>query len=388
MIDNQNEDRQDAKGPTINALDPAKRRALMPKDYTISLDRYVRGGTDRFLLSPPTTRTQSLRGFEEDYTDIIDYIVRITHRIWEEGGIGYIYDYYRHNSRVHDDFALQYGRDKIVADTVMMINAFPDIRLYADDVIWAGNDEVEFVTSHRTIIIGHNTGYSRFGPPTGRKVVIWCIANCTSLENEIYEEWVLYNHSSLMRQLGFNLIDKAREMAEAGISADLSGLRDPRFGEPSRVPGQGKPPVYPPASPGAFDVEDFIRRALHEVWNWRLLNKLHDYYLPNMRFHGPTDREYYGLGAYKSFVLSMIAMFPDLALSIDEVYYMGNDGEGYRASTRWSIVGTHRGPGIYGQPTGKPVYLWGITQHIIKDGKVSEEWMVFNEFAVLQQLFA
>ena len=31
--------------------------------------------------------------------------------------------------------------------------------------------------------------------------------------------------------------------------------------------------------------------------------------------------------------------------------------------------------------------MWGITQHHIKNGKIIEEWMLFNEFAVMQQIF-
>ncbi|MBV9282105.1 MAG: hypothetical protein JOZ41_18655, partial [Chloroflexi bacterium] len=117
-------------------------RRTMPADFSISL--FEKGGTDRQLLHPPTQRRQPMRGFDETYVDIVDYIVRVTHRIWEEKDIGYIYDTYRHNSRVHDDSGLQYGRDKIVADTVHTINAFPDIRLYADEVIWCGDDETGF----------------------------------------------------------------------------------------------------------------------------------------------------------------------------------------------------------------------------------------------------
>jgi len=37
-----------------------------------------------------------MRGFEATYGDIVDYSVRITHRIWEEGDMGYIYETYAH----------------------------------------------------------------------------------------------------------------------------------------------------------------------------------------------------------------------------------------------------------------------------------------------------
>ena len=63
-------------------------RRTMPSDYTISLR--AKGGTDRLLVNPGSERVQSMRGFEDTYVDIIDYIVRITHRIWEEKDIGYI----------------------------------------------------------------------------------------------------------------------------------------------------------------------------------------------------------------------------------------------------------------------------------------------------------
>jgi predicted ester cyclase len=357
-------------------------RRSMPADFSISL--FGKGGTDQQLLHPPTQRRQSMRGFDETYVDIVDFIVRVTHRIWEEKDIGYIYDTYRHNAQVTDDYGLQYGRDKIVADTIHKINAFPDIRIFADEMIWAGNEDVGFYTSHRGVITGHNSGYSKYGPPTGRKIVIWAVANCTSIENEFFQEFVLYNNSSMLGQLGFDLREKAREIAN---QLPASSLGDLRMGEVERLLGQGKPPHLPDKLPGVPDVEDFIRRAYHYIWNWRLLSRVDDAYVPNLRFHGATDREYYGRGEYKSFILSMIAMFPDLVHQIDDIYWMGNEREGYLVSVRWSVLGTHRGYGIYGPPTGRRVHIWGINQEVIKGGKIVEEWMLFNEFEVMQQIY-
>lgn len=363
-------------------LRPKGEPRMNPKDFSISLG--AKGGTDRQLLNPPTERVQSMRGFEDTYIDIIDYIVRVTHRIWEEKDIGYIYDTYKHNSRVYDDSGLQYGRDKIVADTVHTINAFPDIRLYADEIVWAGDDEVGFHTSHRCIIMGHNTGYSRFGPPTGKKLFVFCIANCIALENEIFEEWVIYDVAHMVHQLGFDLREKAREF---GNRLDLDALNDLRSGEPERLLGQGKPPHLPAKTSEGFDVEDFIRRTYHYVWNWRMLSNVDKAYSPTMRFRGSTGRVYYGRGEYKSFILSILAMFPDLVLQIDDIYWMGNDEDGYLTSVRWSIVGTHQGMGIYGAPTGRSISMWGISQHHIKNGEIVEEWMLFNEFALMQQIY-
>ncbi len=53
-----------------------------------------------------------------------------------------------------------------------------DVRLYGDEVIWTGDDEAGFHTSHRITWVAHNTGHSVYGPPTGRRVVRTGIANC------------------------------------------------------------------------------------------------------------------------------------------------------------------------------------------------------------------
>ena len=125
--------------------------AHMPADYSISLDAYRRGGTDAFLdRAPDGCKHQPMARFEKTYVNIVDYIVRITHRIWEEKDIGYIYDTYSHDCAVWDDFGLQYGRDKIVADTIQMSNAFPNIRIVADEVIWAGDENIGLRFPRRT----------------------------------------------------------------------------------------------------------------------------------------------------------------------------------------------------------------------------------------------
>ena len=88
----------------------------------------------------------------------------------------------------------------------------------------------------------------------------------------------------------------------------------------------------------------------------------------------------------KHFIISLIASFPDLALSVEDLYWMGNSKDGYLVSIRWGAVGTHKGNGIYGKPSNKECYLWGITQWEIKNNKIIKEWTGFNELAILIQI--
>ena len=68
---------------------------------------------------------------------------------------------------------------------------------------------------------------------------MWCIANCVALENEIFQEHVLYNNSAMLSQLGFDLKALAREVGNS--SALLRPQLDQGFGEAERTLGQGKP---------------------------------------------------------------------------------------------------------------------------------------------------
>ena len=74
-------------------------------------------------------------------------------------------------------------------------------------------------------------------------------------------------------------------------------------------------------------------------------------------------------------------------MTVDHVYWMGNEQEGYKVATRWTLVGTHLGPGIYGAPTGKRIRILGITHHRVQGGKIQEEWLLFDEFALLKQIY-
>ncbi len=357
----------------------------MPRDYSISLDSYRRGGTDAFIgRSPDHLVKQKLAGFEPQYVNIIDYIIRITHQIWEEKDIGYIYDTYSHDCLVWDDLALQVGRDKIVADTTSLNNAFPDIRIVAEDVIWAGDDAIGFHTSHRSQIIGTNTGFSRYGEPTGRRVQFLCMANCVARDNEIFYEHVVYDTAEVVKQLGFDVIETAKRAVSAGVTAGLP--RDFMGGEPKRTVGQGKPEKVVIPTEIRDSPEEFVRAALQTMWNRRNLGALDQVYHPGIVSQQTGSRIFRGTGQLRSFMLSQLAMFPDVLYSVDDLYWMGNAQEGFVVAFRWSMTGTHRGLGRYGEPTGREVNIWGITHWLIEGNRVTKEWTTFNEFGVLIQV--
>jgi len=356
----------------------------MPNNFDISLKAYGGGGTAKSLNPiPKKLKSQPMKGFEVQYKNIIDYIVRITYHIWEDKNIGYIYDTYSKDCRVWDEFGLQSGSEKIVADTVHTNNAFPDIRLFADEVIWAGDDNASFHTSHRTIITGTNTGYSKFSEPTGKPVRLFCIANCVAKNNEIYYENVVYDTAALIKQLGLNVNQVAKDIANKGEIGPFAP--DFKNSKPKRKTGKAKPISFE-IPEKVSNVREFVHSIFNTIWNRRNFSAIDHVYSDNIVFEGSTGRLFKGKKQLRSFIISIVASFPDLALSIEDIYWMGNEQDGYLVSIRWGAIGAHKGNGYYGAPTDKECYIWGITQWQIENNKIIKEWTAFNEFGILMQL--
>lgn len=357
-------------------------RSHMPENYRYSLTNYTAERTVR--VPNDYGPAQSLAGFDPDYRNIIDYIVRITYRIWETQArdVDYIDACYAQDSLVYDDYGLQVGSQKIVADTYHTTSAFPDIVLDAEEVIWAGDDQIGFHTSHLTRITGTNTGPSRYGEPTGAKINVLVIANCVALANDIFLEHVLYNTSAMLQQLGIDLWEEAERLVAdppAGwprTEAVWDQLRDatsPEFPLAESEPVEG------------FDPDTFARYVHDNIWNGDG-SAIDAHYTIEIPFEGTTERKFSGRSAYKAYIKEIRDAFPDLLLQVDEVYWMGNANDGWLMSTRWSAQATHSGDGHYRAPTNAECQIWGITQWRVKDDQIEQEWQLFNEFDLIMQI--
>jgi predicted ester cyclase len=336
-----------------------------------------------FMAQANTGRKQGLEGFDPGYTDIVDYIVRCTHKIWEEKAIGLIYTHYAHNTPVHLTDAEYYGRDQVVENTVRTLAAFPDLRLFGDDVIWSGNDQDGFHSSHRATWVGHNLGHSTYGPPTGRRVQRREIYHCFVRANRIVEEWIVRDETALIRQLGLDEVELARAIAQEeaarGVQPYAGGL-----GEIPRLFGQIHPPVRLEGNPHNPDELPGLLYGL--IWNARMLNHIRDYYTPGAVIWVPGNRRLEGHGDLTHHVLQMLAAFPDGAMNLEHVAWVGSEARGYKIAARWTFQGTHTGPGVYGTPSGKRVRVMGISHFEVHRGRIQREYMVYDEFALLKQI--
>lgn len=53
---------------------------------------------------------------------------------------------------------------------------------------------------------------------------------------------------------------------------------------------------------------------------------------------------------------------------------------------RWSMTGFHRGTGVWGEPSGRELWVLGVSHYRVRAGLVVEDATVFDEVSVLRQI--
>ena len=344
------------------------------------------GGRDiAEILSPQGVRRQDIGNFGEEYADIVDYILRCTHRIWEQKDVGLIATHYAPDIRVHMMTGPVDGMDGVIAGTARTLSAFPDRTLTGEAVIWSDEGDQTFLSSHRITSTATNLGTSELGPATGRKIRFTTIADCLCKDNLIIEEWLVRDYSGMALALGLQPRTVAKAHALADIAKDVG----------KAVWRQEAITTIKAHSIGIFpndqfpDAETEPRMFAHAVFgaifNHRRFGLVREAYCPSAHWAGPGNRRLFGWGEITGWYTALIGSFGDARLVVDHVAAV--KGEiGTMIAVRWSLAGTHDGSALYGAPSGQAVYILAVTHWLVRNGRIVDEVTIFDEVALLRQI--
>lgn len=136
----------------------------------------------------------------------------------------------------------------------------------------------------------------------------------------------------------------------------------------------------------SFGKEEYVHQ-IRESENWIAESEkviriiFTEYYTPDCVMHSTEgDRSFEE--ELKETAL-YFAGCPDLKFTSEDII-----AEGDKVVTRWIAHGTHEAPIQDIPATGKRVTVNGVTIKRLADGKVVEEWSLFDMFGVMQQLGA
>jgi len=349
------------------------------------------GGRDiAHILEPQGAPRQNIPGFDPEYSDIVDYILRCTHRIWEQKDVGLIATHYADDIVVHMMTGPAFGMDGVIAGTSRTLSAFPDRTLTGEAVIWsdegAKHGEGTYLSSHRITSSATNLGTSELGPATGKRITFTTIADCLCKANLIIEEWLVRDYSHMALQLGYHPRAVARLHAEADKAKGQGRAewRQARMQTIIDMPRTGwSDQTFPNA---ATDPHAFAMAIFDQIVTHRRFGRVREVYSPAARWTGPGGRRLFGWGEISGWYTAIIGSFGDARIHIQHIAHVPAADGAIDIAVRWELVGTHDGPALYGVPTGEPIYILAVTHWRIVSGKIAEEVTVFDEVALMRQM--
>ena len=84
-----------------------------------------------------------------EYADLPDYILKCTAQIWEGRDIAALDWHYADDLLVRTPTGISRGNAAGKANTMATLTEFPDRQLLGEDVIWCGDEDAGFLSSHR-----------------------------------------------------------------------------------------------------------------------------------------------------------------------------------------------------------------------------------------------
>lgn len=122
--------------------------------------------------------------------------------------------------------------------------------------------------------------------------------------------------------------------------------------------------------------------AYVEVWNTGDLGALDAITDPQFELRiSPKLTAIIGRDALKKAITDTRTAFPDFHVAIEQEIYSGDKV----LVARWTISGTNTGPGHF-PPTGKHAMADGFSVIHFANGKITGEWIAYNDLDWLKQL--
>ena len=318
-----------------------------------------------------------MKGFSNRWSDFPDYILGVTREIWEDRGIGTLYQTYAEDIPVRSPMGIQKGNKAVIASTMATCHEFPDRQLYGEDVIFSDDPEHGLLSSHRIISTATHNVDGQFGPATGKRWTARVIADCAAKDNQIYDEWLVRDYGGIVRQLGLDPKGYAAGLiaAEGGPETATRPFT-PDMDVDGGYHGRGNDnewgQQYAEGLTRIMEGEDFTH--IHNSYDRAVIGEY------------AGAQQTLGVEGSTAFWLGLRSSFPSATFAVHHQIGMDADMLSPRASVRWSLDGVHDGWGTFGRPTGARVHVMGLAHAEFGPWGLRREFALYDEIAVWKQI--
>ena len=196
----------------------------------------------------------------------------------------------------------------------------------------------------------------------------------------IVREWLVRDNMTLATQLGANPVAAARMMAERRSTE----LGDWIASEIERVRAVTVPETNSSANTPREDPEGFAWHLLNSCWSgdWETFENTH---APYSVLHRSPMRHYSGRDQVFGYYQNLRRVLGHVHFSVDHIATQPFGDDGVDIAVRWTAAGLHEGEVEGIGPTGKPMFIMGVTHWRCIAGRIAIEMTVFDDLAVLSQ---
>jgi predicted ester cyclase len=318
----------------------------------------------------------AMKGFDPRWKDLPDYIIGITKRIWEDRNIATLHHYYTPTMPVRSPSSIVIGNTNVIAATMATLAEFPDRTLLGEDVIWSGDADTGFLSSHRLLSTATHTRDGMYGKATGKTLVYRIIADCACKDDKIYDEWLIRDQGAIVRQMGWEPKAFAADLiAREGGPDKCVKPFTPAMDVDGGYHGKGND------HPVGQRYTDILTRIM--AADLAVIPREYD---RAVHLELPGGVTAHGTSVADEFWLGLRSAFPSATFEIHHVIGRTDADFSPRAAIRWSLTGRHDGWGAFGTPTGADVHVMGISHAEFGPWGLRREYVLIDETAIWKQI--
>ena len=317
-----------------------------------------------------------MKGFDKKYEDFPDYILKITKQIWEGKDVESISKFYTDNIPVRSPFGITYGNKPVIEATYNTLKEFPNRQLLGEDVIWNGNDDMGYHSSHRILSKGTHLGDGFYGKPTGKNIFYRVIADCACKNNQVYDEWIVRDQGAMVRQIGYT----PKEFAQIMIEKEGGINSAKKLFDKSEVKKSEYNPDEVKINSAGEKYSKILNNVFKQGYDFSDYNRASSIYWPGNRLgHGREE--------VAKFWNSLKSVFTEIKFSIEHIGYLDESNKNPRASIRWFLEGMHsKDSDDFGKKTDSKLFIMGINHVELNEDGIIREWVLFDEVAIWKQI--
>lgn len=320
-----------------------------------------------------------LPGFSPQFDSIQQFILTLTHVVWEQKDIGQLADFYATPVVFQTPEKQLTDLSQFMRLTLEAMHSFPQRKVLTEDILCSQSAPGEYYAAQRTVACIQHQGEGFFGKPSGNTVWVRTFADRICADGAVRQEWLLQDRAAILAQIGLSIPDFARELAQtrrdAGMPLQSAEELDALWA----------------GGPEGDDIEGALAGLVERymsMWAGGNSGVVPGLYHPAATLCGPGHALRTGEQDIGAFLSGYRASFADSETQLHHLVVRRDANEPVRLSLRWSLLTWHDGFGKFGVPSRRPISITGISQLELRDGLIIREYLGIDELAIWSQIYS